>query len=330
MEPARQLGLGLVAHCPAPGQEIVIGLCIDEQYVEVKEQQQHFHVLLEAVTVVDAVADAECWSGRGRRRRRWCWPGRAARCTTARPARRWRSWVPTGRRMIRGWCGPGRWCGWPARRTGRLAELVAALPAAGRQDMAAVVLGEAAALAADPSAGLVERVVARQAAHHVRADLADRSGLTGVQGALIRGLEKLGDPAAAYDVATAALAELEALPPAARDAGQRQELLMAVLRLARTRPGRDQDEIRWSPRRWSWPCPAGRRCGLEARVWAAVDLLHRPGRRQAGLRAGPPGHRRTGSPRASTASWRTSGGCCWPSTPARPATPPWPSGCSPR
>ncbi len=90
------------------------------------------------------------------------------------------------------------------------------------------------------ASGPVDRVVDRQAARHVRGDLDDRSGLSRVQIGLIRGLEKLGDPGAAYEVAAAALAELEALPPAARDAGQRQELLMAALRLARTRPGRDQ------------------------------------------------------------------------------------------
>ena len=77
------------------------------------------------------------------------------------------------------------------------------------------MLGEAIRLPRTPRPGLVERVIARQAAHHVRADLDDRSGLTGVQCALIRGLEKLGDPAAAYDVATAALAELPARRPRA-------------------------------------------------------------------------------------------------------------------
>ena len=186
--------------------------------------------------------------------------------------------------MTRGWCGPGRWCAWPGPADARLAGLVAALPAADRQEMAAVVLGEAAALAADPGAGLVERVVARQAAHHVRGDLADRSGLTSVQVGLIRGLETLGDPAAAYDVATAALAELEALPPAARDAGQRQELLMAMLRLARTRPGRGQDDDPVVAEAVELALSGGAAVRPEARVWAAVDLLHRPGRRQDGLR----------------------------------------------
>ena len=150
--------------------------------------------------------------------------------------------------------------------------------------MAAVVLGEAAGLAADASAGLVDRVVARQAAHHVRGDLADRSGLPRVQIGLIRGLEKLGDPAAAYEVATAALAELEALLPAARDAGQRQELLMAALRLARVRPGRGQDDAPVTAEAVELALSGGAAVRTEARVWAAVDLLHRPGHREDGLR----------------------------------------------
>jgi hypothetical protein len=164
----------------------------------------------------------------------------------------------------------------------RVTGLVAALPVADRQQLAATVLGEAGGLAADAGAGLVERVVARQAAHHVRGDLADRSGLVGVQIGLIRGLERLGDPAAAYEVAAAALAELEALPPADQDAGQRQELVMAALRLAQTRAGADEDPV--AAEAVELALSGGSVVRPEARVWAAVDLLHRPGRREAGLR----------------------------------------------
>jgi hypothetical protein len=167
---------------------------------------------------------------------------------------------------------------------GRLAGLVTSgLAEADRQNMAAVVLGEAAGLAADASAGLVDRVVARHAAHHVRGDLADRSALTRVQIGLIRGLEKLGDPGAAYEVATAALAESEAMPLASRDAGQRQELLMAALRLARTRPGRGQGDDPVAAEAVELAVSGGAAVRPEARVWAAVDLLHRPGHRQDGL-----------------------------------------------
>jgi hypothetical protein len=122
----------------------------------------------------------------------------------------------------------------------RLTAEVAALPLATRPGLAAAVLDEAIKIAKDSQAGLVERVIARQAAHHVRADLDDRNGLVGVQCALIRGLEKLGDAAAAYGVATEALAEL---PPAAQGTGERQELLMAMLRLAGTRPRYGDDPL---------------------------------------------------------------------------------------
>jgi tetratricopeptide (TPR) repeat protein len=166
----------------------------------------------------------------------------------------------------------------------RVTGSVAALSMADRRELAAAVLDEAVRLASDPAAGLVERVAARQAAHHVRGDLADRGELAGVQVGLIRGLETLGDPAAARDVATAALADLDALPPAARDAGQRQELLMAALRLARTQPATSQDEDLIVAEAVELALSGGAAVRPEARVWAAVDLLHRPGHRQDGLR----------------------------------------------
>ena len=95
----------------------------------------------------------------------------------------------------------------------RLTEQVGALSAATKRRLAGAVLAGAIKIAKNPETGVVERLIARQAAHHVRGDLDDRSGLTGVQCALIRGLEKLGDPAAAYDVAIAALAELQPAGP---------------------------------------------------------------------------------------------------------------------
>jgi Tetratricopeptide repeat len=160
----------------------------------------------------------------------------------------------------------------------RLTEQVAALPAAVRRKLAAAVLGEAIRLAADPGAGLVERVVARQAAHRMRADLEDRSELTKVQCALIRGLEKLGDPAAACQVATTALAEL---PAGVQSTGERQELLMAALRLAPDWPRHGDDPL--VEEAVALALAGGATVSLEARVWAAVDLLARPGRREAAL-----------------------------------------------
>jgi hypothetical protein len=144
--------------------------------------------------------------------------------------------------------------------------------------LAAVVLDEAVGVAREPDATLVERVIARQAAHHVRGDLETRGKLTAVQCALIRGLEKLADPAAAYQVATEALAEL----PAGDEGGEdRREILKAVLRLTRTRPRQDEDPL--IEEATALALSGGAVLGLEARVWAAVDLLDRPGSREAAL-----------------------------------------------
>ena len=161
----------------------------------------------------------------------------------------------------------------------RLAEQVAALAARTRRELAAFVLEEAVSIARDPDATLVERVIARQAAHHVRGDLDARGQLTTVQRMLIRGLEKLGDPAAAYQVATTALAQLPADDQGGED---RREILKAVLRLARTRPRQDEDPL--IEEAVVLALSGGAVLGLEARVWAAVDLLDRPGRREVALK----------------------------------------------
>jgi hypothetical protein len=138
-----------------------------------------------------------------------------------------------------------------------------------------VVLKEAISIGQDSEATLVERVVARLAAHRVRADLDAHTGLTHVQCLLIRGLERLGDLAAAREVAAAALAEL----PDDEASAQRLELLKAALRLGR--PGEDED-----PKIEQVVTMAtinGAVLGLEARVWAAVNMLSRPGQRDAAL-----------------------------------------------
>ena len=114
------------------------------------------------------------------------------------------------------------------------------LPKAVRPELAAAVLAEAAGIARDPDATLLERTVARLAAHRIRADLDPSAEMTTVQCLLIRGLEQLGDPAAAYQVAAAALAELPRDPQTAR---QRADLLKAWLRLARTRPKPADDAL---------------------------------------------------------------------------------------
>ena len=161
----------------------------------------------------------------------------------------------------------------------RLAEQVEGLAVRTRRQLAAVVLEEAVSVARDPDATLVERVIARQAAHHVRGDLDRRGQLTTVQCALIRGLEKLGDPAAAYQVTAEALG---GLPADDHDGEDRREILKAVLRLARIRPRQDQDPV--IEEAIALALSGGAVLGLEARVWAAVALLDRPGRREAALK----------------------------------------------
>jgi hypothetical protein len=121
----------------------------------------------------------------------------------------------------------------------QLAGQVAALAVRDRQAMAAVLLDEALRITADPGCGLVERMAAAQAAHRVRADLADRGALPGVQRELAAALEALGEPAAALDVATAALDEW----PPGGSAGDRDWLAAAVLRLSALSPAPAQPPL---------------------------------------------------------------------------------------
>ena len=152
------------------------------------------------------------------------------------------------------------------------------LATSARRALAAAVLAEAAGIARDPDATLIERTVARLAAHRIRADLDPSAELTKVQCLLIRGLEQLGDPEAAYQVAAAALAELPRDP---QTAPQRADLLKAWLRLARTRPEPADDPL--TQEAINLATTSGALFGTEARVWAAVNLLRRPGPRDAAL-----------------------------------------------
>jgi tetratricopeptide (TPR) repeat protein len=160
----------------------------------------------------------------------------------------------------------------------RCAEQVALFSPRQRAELAAAVLEAAGQVAADSTAGLTDRVVARQAAHQVRADLvpALSSQLSLVQRALIRGLETLGDPEAAWQVARQALAEVPS-----GDAG-RQGLLMAYLRLGRTRPAAGHSDP-LAQEAITAALSAGAAIGLEARVWAAADLLGRDDDREQAL-----------------------------------------------
>jgi Tetratricopeptide repeat len=156
---------------------------------------------------------------------------------------------------------------------------VAGMAASTRRQLAAVILGEAVKMASDPDATLVEKVIARQAAHRVRGELGPSSELAGVQVVLVRGLERLGDRAGAREVARTALEEL----PAGEDFGQaRGQLMAALVRLMAAVPGQDTDPV--CGQALDYAAASGAALGLEARVWAAVALLTRPGGRDAGLR----------------------------------------------
>jgi hypothetical protein len=160
----------------------------------------------------------------------------------------------------------------------RCAEQAAAFSPRERAGLAGAVLAAARQVAADSGAGLADRVVARQAVHRVRADLDQALGdqLPQMQCALIRGLENLGDYEAAWQVAGEALA---GTPPAGTG---RQGLLMAYLRLARTRQAAGHKDP-LADEAISAALAAGAATGLEARVWAAADLLGRDGDREQAL-----------------------------------------------
>ncbi len=160
----------------------------------------------------------------------------------------------------------------------RVADQVAALGSQIRRELAAAVLAGVADIARDGQTTLVERTVARLAAHRVRGDLAGRDGLAAVQCLLIQGLEQLGDLPAAGQVAHAALAELQA---AERDTEPGRDLQAAVLRLAGAQPDAEDDPvIQDAVAQAQANSPL---LGLEARVWAAVQLLNRPGPREAAM-----------------------------------------------
>ena len=162
--------------------------------------------------------------------------------------------------------------------SGQIRAQAGLLSASVRRALAATVLQEAARLAGDPGATLIERTVARLAAHRIRTDLDPSAELTSVQCLLIRGLEQLGDPEAAYQIAATALAEL---PRGAWAALQRADLLKAWLRLARTRPPQFDDPL--IDEAIGLATSSGALLGPEARVWAAVNLLRRPGTHEAAL-----------------------------------------------
>lgn len=163
----------------------------------------------------------------------------------------------------------------------RLAEQVRVLPASKRHRLAEIMLDTALKIGGDPHAGLVDKVVAWQAAHRVRAGLQDRAQLMSVQRELVHGLEDLNDPAAAYHVATTALTEYLASQPGELRTPECNDLSAAVLRLARTQePGRTDPLIAAAI---DAVTAGGAAVGLEARIWAAIDLLGQSAQRDRAL-----------------------------------------------
>jgi len=163
----------------------------------------------------------------------------------------------------------------------RLAEQVRVLTASKRRAMAEIVLDTALEIGDDPGAGLVDKVVAWQAAHRVRADLQNHAQLVGMQRQLVHGLENLDDPSAAYQVATEALAESLANEPGQQLTPEQDGLAVAVLRLTQTQQSRRADPL--IDAMIGAATAAGALTGLEARIWTTIDLLSQPGQRARAL-----------------------------------------------
>jgi tetratricopeptide (TPR) repeat protein len=163
-----------------------------------------------------------------------------------------------------------------------LIEHVNVLTTHERHLLAQAVLDTAVEIGKDPREGLIDKVVAWRAAHRIRADLQDRSLLPSVQCQLVRGLENLSDQDAAYEAAHTALADLFLGGHPGREYRQEhQELSAAVLRLALTQQARHDDPL--IDETVAAAEAGGAAVGLEARIWAAIELLSRPGQRERAL-----------------------------------------------
>ena len=159
----------------------------------------------------------------------------------------------------------------------RLKVAVNALSADDRQQMAHALLVTAQTLTTDPHVGLIDRIVSAQAVRRVGGDLTDPGQLLVVEVALVAGLEELGDLEAAFHVAAEAIAG----STPGRNHNERRNLSAAVLRLASKLPARREDPL---VRDLIVAAAAGGAAiGLESRLWAAVDLLGIPGKREVAM-----------------------------------------------
>lgn len=163
-----------------------------------------------------------------------------------------------------------------------LVAQVEILPTDKRCRMAAAVLDTTAGFMDDPTVSVMERVIAAQAAHHVRGDLDSgrRKPLLAVQCQVVEDLEALGELAAAYDIARSALAELAGSQGSNQSGPEHDKLVASALRLAQISGTRGDPVIDSAV---AVAAKSGAATGLEARVWAVIDLLHRPGSQDAAL-----------------------------------------------
>jgi hypothetical protein len=163
----------------------------------------------------------------------------------------------------------------------RFAAQIIALPGSVRRAVATAFLTLAVEIYADPASGLVDRVVAGRAAHHVRHDLDDGRALDllEMQVGLIADLEAAGDLEVGRRIATEAWDEC---PSGEVYEQYRQQIQAARMRLATLRPLADQDLI--VDQLTTEALRGGAAIGLEALVWAAANLLGMPGRSEDALR----------------------------------------------
>ena len=161
-----------------------------------------------------------------------------------------------------------------------LGQEVRILPIPMRHQMAVAVFDVAAGLIAAPGTNVVERVVACQAVHRVRGDLDQRGCLAAVQAEpSSKGLRRWMTrqlPVKSPGRLSADLPEDDDTPGEARS-----RLAAAALRLAAISTLSHDDPIVVSA--VSFALEGGAPVGLQARVWAAVDLLGRPSGRDVAL-----------------------------------------------